>query len=259
MMPPEGIVPVEAKMVEGSLSPAHPQSLYWSFGTGLMAQPPQTPEHEHPSAPAYWDEACRDLAASDSTLNGIIGTNRNHVLRGSGNAFRTLVNAIVGQQISVAAAAGIWGRLTTAFPDMSPSSLAAAAPDTLRTVGLSRRKVEYVHGVAGAFASGEIDDAAWHEWTNEEISGQLTSLRGIGPWTADMMLIFHMRRPDVLPLGDIGLVNAAARLYGWDADGAESLSARRERLAEHAERWRPWRTVATWFVWLELDADPVIY
>jgi DNA-3-methyladenine glycosylase II len=228
-----------------------------------MAQPPQIPGRSHSPGPqptpAYWNEACRDLAARDSTLDRIIGLNREHVLRGSGDAFRTLVNAIVGQQISVAAAAGIWGRLTAAFPDMSPPSLATADPDELRTIGLSGRKVEYVRGVAEAFASGEIDDAAWHDWTNEEISGQLTNLRGIGPWTADMMLIFHMRRPDVLPLGDIGLVNAAARLYGWDTAGADGLPARRERLAEYAERWRPWRTVATWFIWLELDADPVIY
>lgn len=222
-----------------------------------MAQHPKTPEPSYP--PAYWDEACRDLAARDSTLDGIIALNREHVLRGSGDAFRTLVNAIIGQQISVAAAAGIWERLTDAFPDMSPASLATADPDALRTIGLSGRKVEYVRGVAEAFVSGEIDDAAWHDWSNEEISGQLTSLRGIGPWTADMMLIFHMRRPDVLPLGDIGLVNAAARLYGWDPDGTGGLPARRERLAEYAERWRPWRTVATWFIWLELDADPVIY
>jgi len=224
-----------------------------------MAQPPQIPRPAHSPAPAYWDEACRDLAARDSTLDGIIGLNRDHVLRGSGDAFRTLANAIIGQQISVAAAAGIWGRLTAAFPDMSPASLAAADPDTLRTIGLSGRKVEYVRGVAEAFASGEIDDASWHDLPSEEIRRQLTSLRGIGPWTADMMLIFHMRRPDVLPLGDIGLVNAAARLYGWDADGAAGLRARQERLAEYAERWRPWRTVATWFIWLELDADPVIY
>ena len=192
-------------------------------------------------------------------LDRLIAAHRADVLRGSGDAFRTLVNAIVGQQISVAAAAGIWGRLTAAYPGISPDALADAEPAELRAIGLSGRKVEYVRGIAEVFARREIDEATWDDRTDEEIRSQLTSLRGIGPWTAEMVLIFHLRRPDVLPLGDIGLVNAAARLYGWDADGSGGLPARRARLAGHAERWRPWRTVATWFIWRDLDAEPVIY
>ena len=211
----------------------------------------------HDRPPPYWNRACRELADRDPVLADLISRNRSDVLRGSGDAFRTLVNAIVGQQISVAAAAGIWGRLASAWPELSPESLMDAPVERLREVGLSGRKAEYVRGVAAAFATGEVDDAAWDTMTDDEIRAQLTALRGVGPWTADMVLIFHARRPDVLPLGDIGLVNTAAKLYSWE--GADALAARRERLAAHAERWRPWRTVATWFVWFDLDADPVIY
>jgi len=222
------------------------------------------PHHDRPATPhdrppRYWNAACAQLAERDEVLADLIRTHEHDVLRGSGDAFRTLVNAIVGQQISVAAAAGIWGRLVTAYPEVSPSQIAGASPDGLRAIGLSRRKAEYVVAAAEAFLSGAIDDAVWDEQSDDEIRERLTSLRGVGPWTADMVLIFHARRADVLPLGDIGLVNASARLYGWDATETAALAERRERLHRHAERWRPWRTVATWFIWRDLDVEPVIY
>jgi len=212
--------------------------------------------HDHP--PRYWQTACAELAERDPVLDDLIRTHRSDVLRGSGDAFRTLVNAIVGQQISVAAAAGIWGRLVDAWPAVSPAQLAAATQGDLRAVGLSRRKAEYVVEAAEAFLTGAIDESVWDEHSDDEIRERLTGLRGVGPWTADMVLIFHARRADVLPLGDIGLVNASARLYGWDA-ATPRPADRRERLERHAERWRPWRTVATWFIWRDLDVEPVIY
>ena len=204
--------------------------------------------------PAYWDRACRELASRDPVLREIIDARRGEVLRGSGNAFRTLTNAIVGQQISVAAAAGIWGRLVRALPAFSPQALAVADAATLREAGLSRRKIEYVRGIAQAFVDGTADESEWARLDDAQLRDRLTAFRGIGPWTADMFLIFHARRPDILPLGDLGLVNTAARLYGWD-----DRPSRAVQLREHAELWRPWRTVATWYVWLVLDAKPVIY
>lgn len=226
--------------------------------------------------PPYWNRACRELSARDAVLERLIAAHRREVLRGSGDPFRTIMNAVVGQQISVAAAAGIWRRLLDAFPGLDPQAVAAAEAEALRAVGLSRRKVEYVRGIAAAFTDGSVDPREWEQMTDDEIRAALTSLRGVGPWTADMLLVFHIRRPDVLPLGDLGLVNAAARLYGW-RDGAGPAGAAgqdpaahtanrsrtyrelQRRLAEHAERWRPWRTVATWFIWRDLDAEPVIY
>lgn len=250
-------------------------------------------------APPYWDRACRELAARDPVLQRLIEAHRHEVLRGSGDGFRTLLNAVIGQQISVAAAAGIRRRFLEAFPGLDAARLPgaeAAAPaggdsvvlseaiaeaeeDTLRRIGLSRRKTEYVRGIAAAFACGDLDPKRWPGLSDDEVRHRLTQLRGVGPWTADMVLIFHERRPDVLPLGDIGLVNAAARLYAWDeeapgeaqpgsnrgdagrasASRTDVLHWKRERLRAHAELWRPWRTVATWYIWRDLDVEPVIY
>lgn len=206
--------------------------------------------------PRYWNRACRELSDGDPVLRRLIETHRREVLRGSGDAFQTIVNAVVGQQISVAAAAGISGRLAEAFPDCTAAALAAAEPSALREVGLSARKAEYIVGIAEAFADGRIDPATWRTLGDAEVHASLTALRGVGPWTADMMLIFHAHRPDVLPLGDLGLVNTAARLYGWEH---EKPVGRQELLGSHAEKWRPWRTVATWYIWCDLDSDPVIY
>ncbi len=208
----------------------------------------------HGDPPAYWGRACGELAERDPLLRDLIERHPGHFLRGSGNAFRTLTNAVVGQQISVAAAAGIWGRLIRAIPVFSPKALAAADSAALREAGLSGRKVEYVRGIAQAFVDGTADESEWAKLDDDELRERLTAFRGIGPWTADMFLIFHARRPDILPLGDLGLVNTAARLYGW-----HDPSSRLFRLREHAELWRPWRTVAVWYVWLDLDATPVVY
>lgn len=221
----------------------------------------------------WWGRACDELSARDPVMTSLVERHRSEQLRGSGDAFRTLINAIVGQQISVAAADAIWRRMLSAYPGFVPRILAEAPADRLRSLGLSNQKADYVRGIARAFVDGTVDPDSWHGKTDEQVHAELTGLRGVGPWTADMVLIFHLHRPDVLPLGDIGLVNAAARLYGIDAAG-ESFSAkptpkpmtpralqeaRTAWLREHAERWRPWRTVATWYIWRDLDAEPVVY
>ena len=208
--------------------------------------------------PPYWQEARTHLYRTDAVLSRLIDRHGADTLRGSGDAFRTLINAIVGQQISVAAADSIWRRLLATIVPFEPHRLATTPPDQLRALGLSQRKAEYALGIAQAFASGSIDPSQWPQMDDETVAAQLTALRGVGPWTAHMMLIFHLHRPDVLPLGDIGLVNAAARLYDWEVV-APDLRSRQQRLQAHADRWRPYRTVATWFIWRDLDAEPVVY
>ena len=205
----------------------------------------------------YWQQACSDLSARDATMARLIERFEGDRLDGSGHAFQTLVNAIVGQQISVAAAESIWKRIRDLEPDLTPRGIIALDVDQLRSAGLSGRKTEYIQGIARAFADGTVDPARWYAMTDDEVRTQLTGLRGVGPWTADMMLIFYLHRPDVLPLGDIGLVNGTTRLYGWDS--TLQLRHRVPILREYAELWRPWRTVATWYVWRDLDAEPVLY
>ncbi|SIQ66668.1 DNA-3-methyladenine glycosylase II [Alkalispirochaeta americana] len=207
--------------------------------------------------PPYWDDACRDLARRDEVLAQLIEKHQGDQLRGSGDAFQTLLNAVVGQQISVAAAQSIWGRLKLAAPEISPSTVLELGPDELRAIGLSRQKVLYIQGIARAFSTGDVTPRLWQNMSDEEIHAQLCSLYGVGPWTADMTLIFFLHRPNILPLGDIGLIHGAARLYNWDS----SLSRREETalLKDLGETWHPWRTVATWYIWRDIDAEPVIY
>ncbi|MFA6506907.1 MAG: hypothetical protein WCT14_12435 [Treponemataceae bacterium] len=205
----------------------------------------------------YWDEAATFLSKQDETLRRLIERHAGERLSGSGDAFSTLANAIVGQQISVAAASGIWKRFSQRFPGIFPTDIINSNLDDLRSCGLSMRKAEYLLGIARSFAGGELTDAEFDHWSDDEVRDRLCALRGVGPWTAEMFLIFHLRRPDILPLGDIGLHRAARRLYLWPE--GESLDETRRRLTELAETWRPWRTVAVWYLWRDLDAEPVIY
>jgi len=205
----------------------------------------------------YWDEASSALGGRDPLLGTLIERHRGARLSGSGDSFTTLANAIVGQQISVAAAAGIWGRLSSGFPGMHPKDIAGADFDTLRSCGLSGRKAEYLQGIAQAFLREDYSPQSFDTLTDDEVRARLCGLRGVGPWTAEMFLIFHLHRPDILPLGDIGLHRAARKLYGWPDD--ETMAATRLRLAELGEAWRPWRTVAVWYLWRDLDVEPVVY
>jgi DNA-3-methyladenine glycosylase II len=205
----------------------------------------------------YWDEAAEALAGSDAVLARLIERHRGERLSGSGDAFTTLANSIVGQQISVAAASGIWGRLEKRFPGMTPAELAVADIDTLRACGLSGRKAEYMQGIAQAFLREDYSSDSFDALDDDQVRDRLCALRGVGPWTAEMFLIFHLHRPDVLPLGDIGLHRAARKLYGWPDEGntADTVA----RLTALGQSWRPWRTVAVWYLWRDLDAEPVVY
>lgn len=205
----------------------------------------------------YWDDASSALASRDPLLGGLIQRHRGARLSGSGDAFTTLANAIVGQQISVAAAAGIWGRISSQFPGLAPADIAAAEMDVLRGCGLSRRKAEYLKGIADAFLRDDYSPRSFDMLDDAGVRTRLCALRGVGPWTAEMFLIFHLHRPDVLPLGDIGLHRAARKLYGWPEDGNTANAA--ARLSALGESWRPWRTVAVWYLWRDLDIEPVAY
>ena len=190
-------------------------------------------------------------------MQRLIMTHPGEALSGSGVLFRTLMKAIVGQQISVLVADRIWERLHAVMPQLTPEVALAIDATELRKTGLSWRKVEYMHGIAEALTAGTINPDAWEHMNDEEIQRELQQVRGIGPWTADMVLIFFLMRPDVLPLGDIGLINSAFNLYQWEDPGTPAL--RREHVARAGEDWKPYRTVATWYIWRALDATPVIY
>jgi len=203
--------------------------------------------------PAYWPQASRELAQVDDILAALIERFAGLALVSRGDPFVTLVRSIVGQQISVKAADSVWARVLAALPAITPAAILASDAAILRACGLSVRKVEYVSDLAQHFAGGRIHVDHWSAMSDAAIIAELTAVRGIGPWTAEMVLIFNQLRPDVFPLDDIGLQKAVALHYG-----AGERPDRRQ-LASHGERWRPWRSVATWYLWRSLDPLPVEY
>jgi DNA-3-methyladenine glycosylase II len=208
-------------------------------------------------APTYWTRAKRALAAKDLTMARIIAAHPRVKLQSRGDAFVTLARAIVGQQISTKAADAVWHRFCAACGETSPKATLRRRATTLRRCGLSDRKVEYIRDLAAHFVSGRVDPSRLGEQDDEEIIAELVDIRGIGRWTAEMFLIFNLLRPNVLPLDDLGLLKAVSVNY---LDGA-SLAGRagRARVAQMAELWVPWRSVATWYLWRSLDPIPVTY
>jgi DNA-3-methyladenine glycosylase II len=203
--------------------------------------------------PRYWNRAIRHLESRDPVLRRLIRRYPGERLESRGEPFVTLARAIVGQQISVKAADTLWRRLDAALGPVSPAALAAATPERLRAAGMSRQKSAYLADLGRRFAAGEVDPARWRRLDDEAVIEELTVIKGVGRWTAEMVLIFSLMRPDVLPLDDVGLRRAAALAYG-----REDALAKPE-LAALAEPWRPWRSVATWYLWRGLDPLPVSY
>jgi DNA-3-methyladenine glycosylase II len=167
-------------------------------------------------------------------------------------AYGALLRSIVGQQLSTKAARSIWGRVTELFDGRTPTpeELLAADPEEVRSAGLSRPKVAYMRSLAEHVIDGRLELDRLDELSDERIVEELTAVKGLGVWTAHMFLIFHLGRPDVLPVGDLGVRRAVERLYGLEGlPSAEEL----ERLGE---RWAPYRSLASLYLWKSLDATP---
>jgi len=203
--------------------------------------------------PNYWSRAASDLSRDDPAMAELVERYAGVSLVSRGDAFGTLARSIVGQQISVKAADAVWGRFAAQIGEVTPGQVIEFGEDGLKGCGLSRRKIEYLYDLARHFVVGRLDPLAWKHLGDEEIIAELTAVRGIGRWTAEMFLIFHELRPDVFPLDDIGLQRAVCMRYF-----AGEKQPRRV-LAEFGERWRPWRSVATWYLWRSLDPVPVEY
>ena len=203
--------------------------------------------------PEYWDDACRHLTKKDRVMKRLIPQHGDACLQSRGDAFTTLARSIVGQQISVKAAQSVWDRFAALPRRMSPGHVLKLKVDDMRAAGLSARKVEYLVALALHFDSGAVRVAAWKDMEDEDIIAELTGIRGIGRWTAEMFLIFHLMRPNVLPLDDIGLINGISRNYF----SGESVS--RSDAREVAAAWAPYCSVATWYIWRSLDPLPVAY
>jgi DNA-3-methyladenine glycosylase II len=203
--------------------------------------------------PEYWDRAKRNLARRDPVMGSIIRSRPGVHLMRRGEPFLTLARAICGQQISVKAAQSVWDRVVACCGEVTPANVLARERKALRACGLSDRKVEYIADLAQHFADGRIHVHRWPQMSDEEIIAELVEVRGIGRWTAEMFLIFNLLRPDVFPLDDLGLQKGIRVSY---FKGRKISLARMRKLGES---WRPWRSVATWYLWRSLDPVPVEY
>ncbi len=204
-------------------------------------------------APPYWADACRHLVKRDRVLKKIIPQYPGVALQSRGDAFVTLARSIVGQQISVKAAQSVWDRFESLTRKMTPAQVLKLKVDDMRGAGLSARKVEYLVDLSLHFADKRVRVTEWPQMDDEAIIAELVAIRGIGRWTAEMFLIFHLMRPNVLPLDDIGLQNGISQAYF----SGEPVS--RSEIREVAASWAPYCSVATWYIWRSLDPLPVSY
>ncbi len=206
--------------------------------------------------PADYRRACRHLEARDPVLGAII---RRHGPCGMGRVkrtdpYRALVEAIVWQQLSTKAAATIYDRLLALFPangGLTPRAVGTMRRDRLRKAGLSWAKVDYLKDLSAKVNRGALDLTGLESQTDDDVIEALTSVKGIGRWSADMFLMFRLGRPDVLPVGDLGIVKAMQRAYRMRKPPAL------ERMLKIARPWRPYRSVASWYLWESTENAPL--
>lgn len=195
--------------------------------------------------PRYWQKAKKHLSANDAVMKKIISGYKGESLKKiTDDIFYSLARAIIGQQISVKAADSIWQRFAK-LTKVSAAKTLKTKDESLREIGLSGQKVKYIKSVAEFCLA---HDGHWHD-DDEEVIKHLTTIKGVGRWTAEMFLIFFLQRPNVLPLADLGLLKAFEKHY------------KKPRLAikSHSKKWQPYNSVATWYLWRSLDPMPVEY
>ena len=203
--------------------------------------------------PDYWPVAKTHLAKKDKVLKKLMKAYPDAQLNNRGNPFQTLARSIVGQQISVKAAQSIWNRFADAAGKVDPASIAALPDETFRACGFSGQKTRYMKDLARHFDAGLVKPRRWKSMEDEAVIEDLVRVKGIGRWSAEMFLLFHMMRPNILPVGDLGLQRAMERQY----NDAEPLT--KDEMRAIAKPWAPWSTVATWYLWRSLDPMEVVY
>ena len=201
--------------------------------------------------PDYWEIAKKELSDNDIILSRIINKFDDLELISRGDIFFTLIRSIIGQQISVKAASTVWSRFTNKVGEITPKNILSIDFEDLRSCGLSQKKTEYVIGISESW--NEYSSFNWSEMDDEEVVGKLIKLRGVGKWTAEMILIFTLLRPDVFPIGDIGMIRGIEKTYN------SGVKMSIDELYTLSEKWKPWRTVACCYMWRTVDPEPVEY
>ena len=199
----------------------------------------------------HWDKGVKALKASDPVLAGIIEQYPNEQMVPKGDLFQTLIRSIVGQQISVKAAQTVWDRFVGVCGETTPQAIVVCTEEQLRSAGLSRQKASYILGIANNPERCDLSRLSPLE--DKEVLKALTAYRGVGEWTAQMCMMFALCRPDILSLKDIGLRRGVEKHYN---NGVRMTDA---GITQVAEPWKPWRSIATWYLWRSLDPIPVEY
>ena len=203
--------------------------------------------------PAFWTTAKKELKKKDKKLGKIIDNYPKDFLFSKSDPFLTLARSIVGQQISVKAAQSVWTKLILKVGDVNPNQVYKIHSSSLKSVGLSRQKVLYLKNLSKAFINKELQVNLWNSMTDEEIIEDLIKIKGIGRWTAEMFLIFNLCRADIFPLDDLGMIKGICKIYNLN------YPIKRDKLINIGNNWKPYRSVATWYLWRSLDPIPVEY
>ena len=203
--------------------------------------------------PEYWERAKKILRNNDPVLSKIISaTPNNQYLTINKKPFETLANAIIGQQISVMAAASILRKLNSKIPSISAKNINKLHHMTLKSCGLSRQKILYLKILSNMCTCKPTLFTDLKHLSNNDIIDELTKLKGIGEWTAQMYLIFQLNRQDVVPMLDIGFINSFKKIYKIN----DIKSKKSEQILQS---WKPYSTVAVWYIWRVIDPDVVQY
>ena len=181
--------------------------------------------------PDYWEKGKKELKKIDKNIKKIIELYEFPSLTTRENMFFTLIRSIVGQQISVKAADTVWDKIVNEAKEIRPEIIYSMDENTMRDCGLSKRKVEYMKAVSEKWLNG-YDKINWHELSDEAITEKLVEIRGIGKWTAEMILIFTLMRPDIFPMGDIGAIRALEKIYN------KGQKMNKEQIEEIVKKWK---------------------
>jgi len=205
--------------------------------------------------PEYWQESIDYLNNIDPILGELINKYSQSTLTTRGDALETLMRSIVGQQISVKAAASVWQKIIDLLDEIKPDNVLLVSFENLRSCGLSNQKAQYIINIAEHFKSRNINDESY--WKDREFSNiydELITIKGIGPWTAEMFGMFYLLERDIFPLKDLGILKAINQLYSVDG-----VPLQIDQVVAISDRWKPYRTVASWYLWRSIDNEAVLY
>lgn len=205
---------------------------------------------EHP----YWQQAIQELSKKDKKLAKIIQAHKNLKFVGKEDAFQTLIRSVVGQQISVQAADSVWNKIIQDKKKIHFENFLHIPEQNRKTLGLSTQKANYITNIANHFHEKQIlNNSYWKNRDFQTISKELLVIKGIGIWTVQMFGIFYLMEPDIFPIKDLGLTRAIQNVYN------QQKKLEIAEIEEIANRWKPWRSIATFLLWRTVDNNLVAY